>query len=325
VRVADLLQSRQPQWRELEQLCAKIHGRKRVRMPPATLTRFAALYRAACADLALADAYQLPPGTIHYLHQLVAQAHNQFYRSRTFRVRAWFHELFVVLPRQLLADRCLWLAFVIFWGVFALSVVLGYKNPEYAEQVAGREALVGIEELYSHPTEGRDADASGLMAGFYVWNNPTIGLRCFAFGLVFGIGGLFAIVENAQFFGVICAHMATSPHSENFFHFVTAHGPMELTAIVLAAAAGMKLGFSIIDTGGRTRIDSLRRAARQRVPMIAVSVLMFCIAAGIEAFLSPSSAPYWIKAGTAILSTALIVTYFIVLGIPRKGIRRQSP
>ena len=98
-------------------------------MPAADVLRFSALYRAACADLALADAYQLPPATIEYLHQLVGRAHNQLYRGEALTFRGWFHELFVAVPRRLRADRCLWLAAGLFWGFFLLTAALAFLPP----------------------------------------------------------------------------------------------------------------------------------------------------------------------------------------------------
>ena len=77
MKVADLIAARQPNWIELEHLCGKM-GKSS--MPPEDVHRFSTLYRAACADLALAEAYQLPPNTVVYLHRLVARAHNQLYR-----------------------------------------------------------------------------------------------------------------------------------------------------------------------------------------------------------------------------------------------------
>ncbi len=68
------------------------------------------------------------------------------------------------------------------------------------------------------------------MAGFYIGHNATIGLRCFAFGLLAGIGGLYETVFNASTLGATFGYMAHSPSASNFFHFVTAHGPFELTA-----------------------------------------------------------------------------------------------
>ena len=51
--------------------------------------------------------------------------------------------------------------------------------------------------------------------------------------------------------GAAFGHMGTVEQRDNFFQFVTAHGPFELTAIVLSAAAGMRLGFSLVDTHGQ--------------------------------------------------------------------------
>jgi len=92
VKVADLLESRRAQWRELEELCSRLGGLRSRNTPPELLTRFSTLYRAACADLALADAYQLPPATVGYLHQLVGRAHNQLYRSQALNFHSWTHE-----------------------------------------------------------------------------------------------------------------------------------------------------------------------------------------------------------------------------------------
>jgi uncharacterized membrane protein SpoIIM required for sporulation len=320
MKVVDLLESRQPQWQELERICVQLEGWRRRKTPAATLLRFSSLYRAACADLALADAYQLPPATIGYLNRLVGRAHNQLYRSQALNFRSWFHELFVVVPRRLMADRCLWLAMAIFWGFFALAGVMTYNTPDFAERVMGKEQLVQLEQDYSHPVRRGLAEGSeqgGRMAGFYIFNNIGIGLRCFAFGLLLGIGGLYVTVYNATVLGIAVGFMAKSPSAENFFQFVTAHSPFELTAIVLCSAAGMRFGFSIVDTRGLSRADSLRLAAGESTSTVWTAVTLFAMGAMIEAFLSPSVAPYEIKAATAVLSCVLLLVYFVGLGWAR--------
>lgn len=315
MKVSDLIRSRQKHWRELEQRCSALERAAGRRVRAEAGTRFAALYRAACADLALADAYHLPPATVQYLHQLVGRAHNQLYRARAFAVRAWYDELFVRVPRRLYRDRSFRLALAIFWGVFLLSGALAFSSPDYAEQVLGKDAMMGLEDMYSEPTAGRGDGATGVFAtGFYAFHNPSIGLRCFAFGLVFGIAGLFALVFNASLLGAAFGHMAQSPHAENFFHFVTAHGPFELTAIALAAAAGMRLGFALVDTGGYTRAAALRRAVPEAMPSASAAVLLFLLAALIEGFLSPSAAPYAVKLAVAVGSCVILVLYFVGLG-----------
>jgi uncharacterized membrane protein SpoIIM required for sporulation len=317
MKVSDLLESRRAQWRELDQLCMVMEGGSRRKVEPQLAVRFASLYRSACADLALADAYQLPPQTTEYLHRLVGRAHNQLYRSRSFDISTWGRSLLIDVPQRLFSDNCLRLAFCIFWGAFLLCMLMAYRVPGFAEQVVPREMLMQLEGMYAEPVQGAGPALGGGIAGYYVWHNAGIGLRCFAYGMLFGVGGLYVTLYNAALLGSVFGYMATTPHRDNFFHFVTAHGPFELTAVVLSAAAGMRLGFSLVDTGGLTRAASLRRAAEESVPVISTAVLLFVMAAAIEAFLSPSAAPYWIKALVSVASAGLLTFYFLVLGYPR--------
>ena len=83
---------------------------------------------------------------------------------------------------------------------------------------------------------------------------------------------------------------------------------------MLFAAAGMKLGFSLVNTGGLDRIASLRRAGAERMPTAGAAIALLLLAAGIEGFLSPSAAPYWVKAAVAIASATMLLFYFLVLG-----------
>src|SRR5690606_6281418 len=101
MKTADVLAQRRAQWQDLDRLCGQFEHRWVRRPRGATVSRFAALYRSACADLALADAYHLPPNTVQYLHQLVGRAHNQLYRARTFDYGAWGELLLVDVPQRI--------------------------------------------------------------------------------------------------------------------------------------------------------------------------------------------------------------------------------
>jgi uncharacterized membrane protein SpoIIM required for sporulation len=319
MKVVELLESRLQNWRELEQLCAQMEQhRKRTAGAPA-VGRFATLYRAACADLALADAYQLPPNTVQYLHQLVGRAHNQLYLSRKFAYKRWLYELLHLVPQRLFHDNCVRLAFCLFYGVFIASMLAAWFSPAFADLVVGKEGLQQVEEMHADSVSGTDFNSAQAGTGFYLNHNATIGLRCFVFGILLGVGGIYETIFNALYLGSMFGFMITSKSGPNFFQFVTAHGPFELTAIVLGAAAGMKLGFSIIDTRGYTRTASLRRAFREAVPAAVTAVILFGLAGVIEASLSPSTAPYAVKAGVAVLCCGVLIFYFVALGYPRGG------
>ena len=162
------------------------------RVPAEQAARFAALYRAACADLALSDAYHLPAGTVAYLHQLVGRAHNQFYRTRTFDFRRWSEEVFVRMPRLLFHDPYLRVALLIFWGVFLLAAAEAYFDRGFAEFVAGKEFLTQLEEDFSEPLESSkhvNSDERSSMAGFYIQHNGSIGLRASPWACCWGWAG----------------------------------------------------------------------------------------------------------------------------------------
>ncbi len=325
MKVAELLEARRRNWQELDQLCGRLHTSRAESLGPATLTRFAALYRAACADLALADSYQLPPETVQYLHRLVGRAHNQLYRTRKFDYQSWGKILLYDVPQFIFRDRCVQMAFCLFWGIFFASAVLAASPtiwPDFDRQMLGDEMIDQLEEMYKDPIAGRDPFTNNQMVAFYVYNNAGIGLKCFAFGLGV-LPGLLVTSFNAAHLGAAFGHMARPevyPHQgKHFFHFVTAHGPFELTAIVLSAGAGLRMGFSWMITYGFTRGSSLRRAGKDALPIALAAVLLFMFAALLEGLLSPSAAPYVVKALAAALSSAILIFYFIVLGFPRSS------
>lgn len=325
MKVADILERRKKHWQELEQYCDLLQNPTYARTSnPALMTRFAALYRAACADLALADSYHLPQNTVQYLHRLVGRAHNQLYRSREFDIKKWTEVLLFDVPQRIFGDRCVQVAFGLFWGLFLLSAYLAAfpaQWPQFAESVLGAEQIAQMEQMFEKPIDGseRDGNANAMMAGFYIQHNTSIGLQCFTWMLLV-IPGLLITMFNAITLGTSFGYMARPdvPEGANFFHFVTAHGPFELTAIVLSAGAGLRLGLSWMITNGLDRLTSLQKTGREAMPIMGAAMVMFFLAALIEGFLSPSAAPYSIKAAMAIFSSCLLAFYFGVLGFPRK-------
>jgi uncharacterized membrane protein SpoIIM required for sporulation len=322
MKVAELLETRRQNWQQLEHLCAQLEGRSRRSLGAGAIARFAGLYRAACADLALADAYQLPPNTVQYLHQLVGRAHNQLYRSRIFALAVWGRMLLVEVPQRIFSDRCVQLMFCLFWFVFLASAYLAASPtvfPHYADGILTREYITMLEQMYSQEIDGRDPETSYQMASFYIYNNTGIGLKCFAGGLLV-IPGLYITVFNSALLGAAFGYMARPDVTQgaNFYTFVTAHGPFELTAIVLSAGAGLRLGMSLLVTGGLSRSASLAKTAVEAMPLMGAAMILFFLAALIEAFLSPSGAPYAVKAAVAIASSGMLVFYFVILGYPRR-------
>lgn len=342
MKVVDRLARREATWRELDQLLIQLEyrGRRRAAPPPpeviwiedqarptppvpsapagrsgaAEMIRLGELYRAACADLMLAEAHDLPRDTVAYLHALVARAHNAVYRARGFRFAAWAGELFHTVPRRLRSDPTLRLSALVFYGTFVVFGLLAAARPGFAERVAGEAFVEQLEQMYAAPIGPDRERDDALMAGFYIQHNASIGLQCYAWGLTFGLGTLTVLFDNAKVLGAAFGYMARTPYAGHFYSFVTAHAPFELTAIVFAGAAGLRLGWGLIDTRGQTRLASLRREAGQSLPTVGSAVFLFVLAAFLEGFVSGSALPYPYKAAIALVSTALLVAYLALGG-----------
>ncbi len=332
MKVAEIIKRRQAQWQELDQLADRMHS-NRHKLDSDSAQRFSELYRSACADLALAEAYQLPPNTVDYLHRLVARSHNQLYRTQKFRWQDWYHVVFVETPIKIFRDPCVHICTAIFWGLFIVAAFLGYDQhawPTFAQQVLGQEQLDAMEQMYVGFNSGRGFAGDSFMFGFYIFNNAGIGLKCFV-SMLLVLPGLVTLAFNAVQLGTTFGYMfrpEMGDASANFQNFVTAHGPFELTAIVLSAGAGLKIGLGWVIPRGLNRLDSLVKAGREALPIAMCGVILFCLAAVIEGFVSAApdnTLPWWSKGVIAVISSWLLLFYFVVLGFPeRYGDGRRS-
>lgn len=316
--IVEILASRENDWRELERLARELKkprfGR---RADPETIARFASLYRAVCSDLALSQSYSLPPSTTARLSEIVAFGYDALYSSGSPRGVSWRKIIFLDAPRWILTDAAFWISLVLFWGCFLTSAFLARYDSNFAADLVGKSSIDRVVEMYSNDFR-YDFFSRLPMVSFYVFNNGTIGLKAFVFGILGAFPGAFILLANATRLGAVYGYMggAQCPPgaAARFFEFTLAHGPFELTAIVLAASAGLRIGLGVIMTRGYSRVESLRRATIKAAPTIAIGFALFCAAACLEAFVSPSPLPIAVKRAFFALSIVALFVYFPVLG-----------
>lgn len=319
--LAETVQKRRADWLRLENLIGQMTATSLKHCPGARIAELSELYRGACADLAMEEQYRLSPEMSVYLHGLVAKAHNTLYRSRKFQYHEWADILFHRAPQQIFRDRCVHICTVLFFGLFSLSAYLAYNEtmfPGFGEKILGDAMIENLEGMYGGDRQ-RTIDENLIMVAFYIQHNTGIGLTCFALGPLI-IPGLIATSFNAAFLGAAFGYMARPgvEGGDNFLNFVTAHGAFELTAIALAASAGLRIGSGWLFTRGMGRIASMQLRAQEAVPVMAASGVLFFLAALTEGLLSPTELPYLFKAIWAMLSSTLLMFYFVVLGYPSK-------
>jgi uncharacterized membrane protein SpoIIM required for sporulation len=236
--------------------------------------------------------------------------------------RGRLEDAFWAIPKAVATDPYVHASYAVFWILFVVFCALVQSDSVegLADTVVGSGQLQQVEMMYSEGVE-RSWGENLAMAGFYVRNNTGIGLMCFALG-VWVLPGLAVLSSNAITLGATFGHMMrdqTGPASDNFQEFVMSHGPFELTAIILSAGAGFRIGMSWIDTNGLTRTSSLLRGARRSLPVLMLAVLLFLGAAAIEGLLSAlnfgSEFNLWFKGFVSWLTSSALMFYIVILGI----------
>lgn len=306
--------ARQGRWNELDTLLSR--GKELFRLEGDVIARVAMLYRSLCSDLMRCRSAGYTPDLVGYLNALAGRAHNSLYGARAPRVPAFFKLVIADFPRTLRANGAFFLLSLALFGIpCALGVLGGSSSTAFAEEVIPAPMLRQMVEAYSGGFgEGRGAGQDAGMAGFYVYNNVGIAFRCFATGVLFGAGSMFFLVYNGLVIGTVTGYVVQAGHGHNMLTFMCGHAPFELTAIVISGAAGLRMGYALIATAGRTRFGSLRLAAPEIARLVVGAAVMLLIAAGIEAFWSPSAAAAPAKWAVSGIGWTLVTAYLALAG-----------
>jgi uncharacterized membrane protein SpoIIM required for sporulation len=303
---------RQPDWNALDQLLGK-GSLQRLSAPE--IGRLAALYRAASADLMRARALSLGTDVTAYLDALVSRGHSRIYGPRPYSPAAAIDLLFVAFPRTLRRHARLFaVACALFFVPLLVGLALSLRSEEFAFGVMPREELQQAAWSYTKGYGGRTTGTNAFMAGFYVQNNVGIAFRCFATGVLFGLGSVFFLFYNGLLIGTTIGFVARAGGGENIFNFICGHAPFELTAIVIAGTAGLRLGHALIATRGRTRWGSVRQVSGELGNLILGAAAMLLVAAAIEGFWSPSALPPIVKWIFAVLGATVIPLFLLLAG-----------
>jgi uncharacterized membrane protein SpoIIM required for sporulation len=294
---ADFAEQRRQDWQELETMLAASARTRRLRGAPEELSRFASLFRSACADLARARASGYPDDLVDYLNSLTARSHNLFYVAPPFDRRLIARFFTLLFPAAVRRNAAYVTAgLLLFYAPMLGMIGLSVAKQQVLYQIIPKQTLEAVEHMYEEGhAKGRGETTDMAMTGFYVRNNIGIAFQCFAAGIFLGLGSIIVLLYNGVAIGAIVGYVAQSPSSMNLLSFIVGHGPFELTAICLSGAAGLRLGLGLIATGNRRRGESMRLAAGQAVQLTIGAAALLTGAALIEGFFSPSSLPMAVK------------------------------
>jgi uncharacterized membrane protein SpoIIM required for sporulation len=284
--------------------------------------RLSLLYRRACEHLALAQARAYPIHLTQRLELLTHRAHRLIYHRSDLGAARLKQLVLVDFPQSVRAHRIyLLVATLLFMVPMLLVGWASYQDPGFMLHMTSAQELQKYDQMYSNGSSAfgreRSAETDWSMFGFYIMHNIGIGFQCFAGGIFAGLGSVFFLVFNGASIGGIAGYLTVRGHGDNFYPFVATHGAFELTAIVLAGAAGMRLGHALLAPGRLTRLEALKAASRDAIVVVYGVIGMLLIAAAIEAFWSSSTwvAPA-VKYGVGAACWLLVLSYLRWQGRP---------
>lgn len=286
------------EWEAFERTVTQLEKRR-----PLAERHFDASYRRLCQQVALAQTRGYSPYLVDRLQQLALRAHQQFYRHRSHLMADVLGFIAAGFPRTIRKEwRLLLLSSLFFYGSLLIMGLLAYAFPDVAYSLIGSERISEMESMYDPaaseigPMSQRDTSDNWIMFAYYIMNNIGIAFQTFAGGIVFGLGSLFFLVYNGLFIGGIAGHLTRIGYDQTFWSFVIGHGAYELTAITIAGAAGLKLGWALLSPGQLLRSEALRRAGGKSIRLMGGAILLLLLAAFIEAYWSSiNTLPVWIK------------------------------
>jgi uncharacterized membrane protein SpoIIM required for sporulation len=294
------------EWAELERLV----GRRR--LSGADADRLVLLYQRTATHLSAVRSAAPDPALVGRLSNLVARARARLTGAREPVWRDIARFFVVSFPAALWRIR---------WWVLAVTVAFLLIAVAAGALVAGDPAVqasMGSNAEIRRLVESDFAryyseNPAGSFAARVWTNNAWIAAQCVAFGIS-GVWVVWVVLQNALNVGAVGGLMVAHDRADVFFGLILPHGLLELTAVFVAAAAGLRVFWAWVDPGPRTRSRSLAEEGRALITVAMGLVVVLLIAGVIEAFVTPSRLPTWARIGIGALALLGFLAYGGLLG-----------
>ena len=294
------------EWDELDALT------RRSRLSAEEADRLLDLYQRVGTHLAVVRTSAPDPAVVQWLSGVMARARRRASGTRTGSVRdiaRFFTETF---PATLYHLRWWWLTTTLLSLVVAFAAGWWfYHNPtvENSLMIPSEVAQYVNTDFESYYSE----HAATSFAARVWTNNAWVAAQCIAMGVLVA-PVVYVLLQNVISVGVISALMVRHGRGALFFGLILPHGLLELTAVFVAAGVGLRLFWSWVEPGPRTRMASLAAAGRTTVGVAMGLVVVLLVSGVLEAFVTPSGLPTWARIAIGVLAEVAFFAYVFVVG-----------
>lgn len=306
--------ARQKHWRRLEELNRKRH------LSGAEVDELMGLYHLASSDLATLTSTATDPDVVFDLSRVVSSARGRISQPRASVWKSIGSFLSVTIPLALFRVGPLLLG-VALYAIF-IAVFTGVWAGMHPEVLL---AMNSEEEWRSYAQDAFAAYYSNYPAPDFmaqVWsNNASIAVMTVALFFT-GVFPVYTLTSNFTVLGVSGAAMYRYGDIGVFFSLITPHGILELSCIILAVTIALRLLWTLLVPGPRTRTSALAQDGRELVPVALVLILLLAISGIEEAFLTPAPLQTWGKVTIALVVYAALVFWIVFFGLwaKRRGL-----
>jgi uncharacterized membrane protein SpoIIM required for sporulation len=280
---------READWRKLETLLARAEGRGPAALSEDQLLAAPVLYRAALSSLSVARATSLDQGVIDYLESLCARAYFFVYGTRSTlsqRIGRFFAHDWPAAVRGLWRETLVSLGLTIVGTVATFVLVM--RDPDWFNAfvpgwLAGdRGPGASTAALRATLFDAEKGQPLSAFAAALFTHNAGIAIFAFALGFALCVPTAALITANGCMLGAFLALFVSHGLGVEAGGWLSIHGVTEIFAIVLAGAAGFRIGTATAYPGDLTRLEAAAAAGRRAgVVMIGAILMLFC-AGGLE-------------------------------------------
>jgi uncharacterized membrane protein SpoIIM required for sporulation len=288
-------------------------SRPRKRLSYAEVEEMALRYRQVLHDHAFARARFPDTGAARRLAGLAVQGASllQQEEQKAFSFVRFFFVRFPAAVRDHLPEMG------VVTALFLVTALLGWVTalvePSMTVALLGPERIADLEQGRLWTESLTTTVPAAYSSSAIATNNMSVAITAWAGGALAGIGALWVVLFNGFYLGAVFGVTARFAMAGELLEFVTAHGPLEITLILVSAGAGLAVGRTLLMAGDLPRSITLPRAAREAMVVLVGCLPWFGILALVEALLSPSPTLAW--SWKLVLGLALEVCFLAPVAI----------
>jgi uncharacterized membrane protein SpoIIM required for sporulation len=268
-------------------------------------------------DLAYAKTFYPGSKVTQYVNALAAKIYLGIYRNRKEESNRLVHFWKYDAPLTFYKHRKMMLfAVIIFFLFFSIGFFSSVKDDGFVREVLGDGYVSETEE---NIRRGNPFGVYGRDNAFYMWigimlNNIFVSFVYFFKGIFLGLPSLFALGKESIRLGAFEYMFYAKDLGGQAVVTVLIHGMLELTAIIIACAAGVVMGTSYLFPGTIKRLEAFSIGTKDGVKMVISLIPVFMVAAFFEGFVTRYSMdmPLPLSLFILLLSTSFIIWYYII-------------